>query len=85
MKPDVRVLGGRCSRMGLRTRCFIYEASLWYPSLPVFRRELAGAATIRIVAWGGGEAPMLISREALRIFVYRDFAYLFLVKYAFLF
>ena len=53
MKPDVRVLGGRCSRMGLRTRCFIYEASLWYPSLPVFRRELAGAATIRIVAWGG--------------------------------
>ena len=56
MKPDVRVLGGRCSRMGLRTRCFIYEASLWYPSLPVFRRELAGAATIRIVAWEIGRA-----------------------------
>ena len=57
MKPDVRVLGGRCSRMGLRTRCFSYEASLWYPSLPVFRRELAGAATIRIVAWGVGAKP----------------------------
>ena len=48
MKPDVRVLGGRCSRMGLRTRCFIYEASLWYPSLPVLRRELAGAVVIPI-------------------------------------
>ena len=64
----------------------IPEAPLWYPSLPILRRELAGAAAIRIAAWGlGGEAPMLIVWEALEIFVYRCFAYLPLVKYAFLF
>ena len=46
--------------------------------MPVLRRKLAGAAAIRIAAWGiGGEAPMLIFREALEIFAYRCFAYLF--------
>ena len=64
----------------------IHEAPLWNPSLPVLRKELAGAAAIRIAAWGiGGEAPMLIFREALEIFAYRCFAYFFLAKYAFLF
>ena len=59
---------------------------LWDPSLPVSSKKLAGAAAIRIVAWGlGGEAPMLIFREALKIFAYRCFAYLPLVKYAFFF
>ena len=39
---------------------------MWYPSLPVLKRKLAGAAAIRIAAWGhGGEAPMLIFKEAL--------------------
>ena len=33
---------------------------MWYPSLPVLKKKLAGAAAIRIAAWGGGgEAPML--------------------------
>ena len=59
---------------------------MWYPSLPVSSKKLAGAAAIKIAAWGlGGEAPMLIFREALKIFAYRCFAYLPLVKYAFLF
>ena len=39
---------------------------MWYPSLPVLKRKLAGAAAIKIAAWGhGGEAPMLIFKEAL--------------------
>ena len=59
---------------------------MWYPSLPVSSKKLAGAAAIKIAAWGlGGEAPMLIFREALKIFAYRCFAYLPLVKYIFLF
>ena len=60
---------------------------MWYPSLPTLRRTLAGAAAIRIAAWGiGGEAPMLIFfREALEIFIHRCFAYLFSGKHAFLF
>ena len=63
----------------------IHEASLWYPSLPFLKKELAGAAAIRIAAWGvGGEAPMLIFREALKIFSNRCFVYLFLIKYTFL-
>ena len=33
----------------------------------------------------GGEAPMLIFKEALEIFVYKCFAYLHSRKYAFLF
>ena len=44
--------------------------------MPVLRKRLAGAAAIRIAAWGlGGKAPMLIIREALEIFAYRCFAY----------
>ena len=54
--------------------------------MPVLRKRLAGAAAIRIAAWGlGGKAPMLIIREALDIFAYRCFAYSPLAKYAFLF
>ena len=54
--------------------------------MPVLRKRLAGAAAIRIAAWGlGGKAPMLIIREALKIFAYRRFAYSHLAKYAFLF
>ena len=53
--------------------------------MPVLRKTLAGAAAIRIAAWGlGGKAPMLIIREALEIFAYRCFAYLLLITYAFL-
>ncbi len=34
---------------------------MWYPSLPVLRMVLAGAAAIGIAAWGvGGEAPISI-------------------------
>ena len=59
---------------------------MWYPSLPVSSKKLAGAAAIGIAAWGlGGEAPMLIFREALDIFAHRCFAYLSLEKYAILF
>ena len=54
----------------------IHEAPLWYPSLLLLRKELAGAAAIRIAAWGlGGKAPMLIFREALGIFAHRGFTY----------
>ena len=54
--------------------------------MPVLMRKLAGAAAIRIAAWGfGGKAPMLIFREALEIFAHRYFAYFPLAKYAFLF
>ena len=36
--------------------------------MPVLRKKLAGAAAILIAAWGhGGEAPMLIFKEALEI------------------
>ena len=64
----------------------IHEAPRWYPSLPVLRKRLAGAAAIRIAAWGlGGKAPMLIIREALEIFAYKCFAYLSCEKYTFLF
>ena len=56
------------------------------PACLLLRKKLAGAAAIGIAAWGlGGEAPMLIFREALEIFAYRYFAYFFLAKYAFLF
>ena len=56
------------------------------PQLACFEEKLAGAAAIEIAAWGlGGEAPMLIFREALEIFAHRCFAYSSLEKYAFLF
>ncbi len=54
--------------------------------MPVLSKKLAGAAAILIAAWGiGGEAPMLIFREALESVAYRCFAYSILAKYAFLF
>ena len=50
------------------------------------RRPASAASRVdRLVSSSGGEAPMLIFREALEIFAYRCFAYLPLVKYAFLF
>ena len=53
--------------------------------MPVLRKALAGAAAITIAAWGlGGEAPILIFREALEIFAYRCLAYFLLEKYALL-
>jgi len=56
------------------------------PQLACFEKKLAGAAAIRIAAWGlGGEAPMLIFGEALEIFAHRCFAYFSLEKYALLF
>lgn len=53
---------GSCSRQINKGNAdLIHGASRWYPSLPVLRRTLAGAAAILIAAWGyGGEAPIII-------------------------
>ena len=56
-------------------------------SLPAAARFACGPISLTIAAWGhgGDEAPMLIFKEALEIFVYRCFAYLLSGKYVFLF